>query len=92
MAYEVWEKAGRPHGRDREFWFEAERQLQAAMKKAAAPAPPAKPVLAVAKPRENTVPPVARIEPARVQSAPSKPVRTMSRKLSGTPGNGKNRV
>jgi hypothetical protein len=26
-AYELWEKAGRPIGRDVEFWLEAERQL-----------------------------------------------------------------
>lgn len=24
-AYYIWEKAGRPHGRDVEFWLEAER-------------------------------------------------------------------
>ena len=28
-AYENWEKAGRPHGRDRQFWAEAEAQLSA---------------------------------------------------------------
>jgi hypothetical protein len=26
-AYELWEEAGRPLGRDVEFWLEAERQL-----------------------------------------------------------------
>jgi hypothetical protein len=26
-AYELWERAGRPIGRDVEFWLEAERQL-----------------------------------------------------------------
>jgi len=26
-AYELWEQAGRPPGRDLEFWLEAERQL-----------------------------------------------------------------
>ena len=25
-AYELWEKAGRPHGRDQEYWFQAERE------------------------------------------------------------------
>lgn len=28
-AYQLWEKAGRPIGRDQEFWYEAERQLRA---------------------------------------------------------------
>jgi hypothetical protein len=27
-AYELWEEAGRPPGRDLEFWLEAERQLK----------------------------------------------------------------
>jgi hypothetical protein len=26
-AYELWEEAGRPSGRDVEFWLEAERQV-----------------------------------------------------------------
>ena len=27
-AYEIWEKEGRPHGRDWAHWFEAERMLR----------------------------------------------------------------
>jgi hypothetical protein len=27
-AYELWEEAGQPAGRDVEFWLEAERQLK----------------------------------------------------------------
>jgi Protein of unknown function (DUF2934) len=27
-AYELWEEAGRPAGRDVEFWLEAERQVK----------------------------------------------------------------
>jgi hypothetical protein len=27
-AYELWEAAGRPGGREQEFWHEAERELQ----------------------------------------------------------------
>jgi hypothetical protein len=27
-AYSLWENAGRPQGRDMEFWFQAEQQLQ----------------------------------------------------------------
>ena len=26
-AHQLWEAAGRPEGRDQEFWIEAERQL-----------------------------------------------------------------
>jgi hypothetical protein len=28
-AYAIWEYEGRPHGRDREHWFAAERELSA---------------------------------------------------------------
>jgi hypothetical protein len=28
-AYEIWERQGRPHGRDLAHWFEAERELNA---------------------------------------------------------------
>jgi hypothetical protein len=34
-AYELWEQAGKPEGRDQEFYFEAERQLQEALAKSA---------------------------------------------------------
>ncbi len=27
-AYEIWLANGRPHGRDQEFWFQAERELR----------------------------------------------------------------
>ena len=27
-AYELWEQAGRPAGRELEFWLEAERQIE----------------------------------------------------------------
>ena len=27
-AYELWEQAGRPSGRDWDFWLEAERQIR----------------------------------------------------------------
>lgn len=27
-AYQIWEERGRPHGSDREHWFEAERALR----------------------------------------------------------------
>ena len=36
LAYQMWEKAGSPHGQDWQFWFEAEAKLRAIAK--AAPA------------------------------------------------------
>jgi DUF2934 family protein len=45
LAYQLWEQAGHPSGRDKEFWFQAEAELRAALK--ATPAPQAaKPSLA----------------------------------------------
>ena len=35
LAYGLWEQAGRPAGRDQEFWFKAEQQLAGAAKPAA---------------------------------------------------------
>jgi hypothetical protein len=32
-AYELWEQAGKPEGRDQEFYLEAERELQEALNK-----------------------------------------------------------
>jgi hypothetical protein len=29
-AHELWERAGKPDGRDEEFWHQAEKELQAA--------------------------------------------------------------
>ena len=29
-AYELWEQAGKPEGRDQEFYHQAERELEAA--------------------------------------------------------------
>lgn len=28
LAYQLWEKAGRPSGKDLDFWLEAEKQLR----------------------------------------------------------------
>ena len=38
-SYQIWEREGRPHGRDQEHWFRAERELAVAgrpVKRAAA--------------------------------------------------------
>jgi hypothetical protein len=36
VAYQLWEKAGRPAGRDLEFWLAAEAQVRAAVRPAVA--------------------------------------------------------
>jgi hypothetical protein len=38
-AYQLWEKAGRPEGRDAEFWHAAEVELNAESESPDAPAP-----------------------------------------------------
>src|SRR5215468_10290365 len=50
-AYQLWEQAGRPSGRDLEFWARAEAELRFAPPPAPAPpivSPPAPPVVAPA--------------------------------------------
>ena len=37
LAYQLWEEAGRPSGRDLEFWLTAEAQLGAASKSVTSP-------------------------------------------------------
>lgn len=32
-AYRLWDEAGRPHGRDWEFWFRAEKEVKERFKK-----------------------------------------------------------
>jgi len=27
LSYQIWEREGRPHGRDQEHWFQAEAEL-----------------------------------------------------------------
>jgi DUF2934 family protein len=36
LAYQLWEQAGHPAGRDQEFWFQAEKRLRAIIQPAAA--------------------------------------------------------
>jgi hypothetical protein len=36
LAYELWETAGRPPGRDEHFWFSAESQIKQALAEPAA--------------------------------------------------------
>ena len=44
-AYEIWEREGRPHGRDRDHWLAAEREIarEAGVGKTTAAAGAAKP-------------------------------------------------
>jgi len=42
-AYYLWESQGRPHGRDQEFWFQAEMLLRSRLVPQAKPASPVKP-------------------------------------------------
>jgi hypothetical protein len=54
-AYYLWEKNGRPTGRDREHWIQAETQLTAIRSQAVGesmPAAVAKPARSALKPRE----------------------------------------
>jgi len=32
-AYRLWDQAGRPQGKDWEFWFEAEKEIKGRLKK-----------------------------------------------------------
>ena len=76
-AYEIWEQAGRPHGRDREHWLQATSEIEqtAAMVNGDAPvhaspskvvtgdAPVRGPMPAVAKPHKATMATTAAAKP-----------------------------
>ncbi len=70
-AYEIWEKENRPHGRDREHWDEALRQI-AVENAAALPASPAKPAR---KP--------ATAAPGSAASEPAEPAKRAHRTAGG---------
>jgi len=59
-AYEIWETEGRPHGRDREHWDRAVREMQADETGVVAP------------PVADMMPPVAKPEAQKGGSAPAK--------------------
>jgi hypothetical protein len=50
-AYHIWEAEGRPHGRDREHWERASREIEASSKKCRPKAAEAKPT---GKPRAKS--------------------------------------
>jgi Protein of unknown function (DUF2934) len=55
LAYQLWENAGRPAGRDLEFWLAAEAQLHAATTRhAIAPQPEVVLVKETSKPARST--------------------------------------
>jgi len=66
LAYSLWERAGRPLGRDVEFWLEAERQINATARPAVTrPAP--------AQTRSAAGTSLVRRAPAGTKAAASKP-------------------
>jgi Protein of unknown function (DUF2934) len=73
VAYQMWEKAGHPPGRDLQFWLDAEAQLRLAAKAAFVPHAPLSPVAS----EHNTV-----HKAARVELGPSQPISTKARQKS----------
>jgi hypothetical protein len=65
-AYHIWEEEGRPHGRDREHWERASREIEAEAKKR--------------RPRKTTI--AAKAKPAgkaKAKSAKAAPVKAAAR-------------
>jgi hypothetical protein len=82
-AYEIWEKQGKPHGRDREHWLQAEAELGSSIVadpvvlkpvKAARADPPKAPAAAPKTVAAKVSPKLAEAvtAPARTKSAPKK--------------------
>lgn len=65
-AHDIWEREGRPEGRDREHWAQAEAELAGEGKKSSRKA-------AEAKPRKAAAAPAAKA-PAEKKAAPRKKV------------------
>lgn len=64
LAFQLWDKAGRPSGKDLDFWLEAEKQLRAAAQPVPVipvklPSPPTKEAVAAK-------PPKAKLSPSRL--------------------------
>lgn len=77
LAYQLWQEAGSPHGRDWDFWLQAEGKVKGGKPKAKAPAqskadkPKAEKPKAPAKPKAAA--PAAAKAPAAVKpKAPAK--------------------
>jgi hypothetical protein len=72
-AYRLWEEAGRPHGRDAEFWHQASALVEReAAASAEAAAPPPKPRKKAAKPAAKPAPKAAP-PPRKSKKAASQP-------------------
>jgi hypothetical protein len=70
VAYQMWEKAGRPAGQDMQFWLDAEAQLRTAAK-AALTAQPARP--APVEPKTVTAQKAPPVQFGPRQPDPAKP-------------------
>ena len=82
VAYGLWEKAGRPAGRDQEFWFKAEQQIESASQPrthATAPAPQ--------RPKDSPTPAAAATAPATTTTEFEWKTRSQIQN-GGEPGNG----
>lgn len=80
-AYYLWEQAGRPAGRDHEFWTLAEQQLILAQKEAAITSVEITPLPPVAK--SVPIEPKAKVETSHPSAKPAvKPVETAEIKPS----------
>ena len=79
-AYHIWEQAGRPEGRDVEFWTRAEAEI------AASAAVPAARDITARKPRvaKAAEKPAAKAE-AKPRKQPAKQSTTRRRKANGQP-------
>lgn len=71
-AHEIWEREGRPEGRDREHWKQAEAELQAENRKSAAKEPKAAKARPAAKPSGEE--PAARKQAAKTTGEAAKKV------------------
>jgi len=73
VAYRHWEQDGRPEGRDREYWLEAEQQLKATMHllltEQTAVRPAAPPANRAARPAANGNGPAVAAKPKARQGA-----------------------
>lgn len=75
LAYRLWQESGSPHGRDQEFWYQAELQVKGAKpakpKASPKPAAAAKPK-APAKPKAESKPKAAAAKPKAPAKAAAK--------------------
>jgi Protein of unknown function (DUF2934) len=75
-AYEIWEQAGRPHGRDREHWLQAASEIEqtaAPSKVVSGDAPVHGQMPAVAKPHKAMMATTAAAKPTMAPTAAIKP-------------------